>query len=32
LLRGERGGVIEFLIVGPVGAAGNWKVLLDRRV
>lgn len=25
LLRGESGGVVELLVVGPVGAAGKWK-------
>ena len=29
LLRGERGGVIEFFVVGPVGAAGKKKFWLD---
>lgn len=29
LLRGESGGVIELLVVGPVGAAGNEKILSE---
>jgi hypothetical protein len=34
LLRGERGGVIEFFVVGPVGTAGNerWLEQLSLRV
>lgn len=30
LLRGESGGVVELLVVGPVGAAGKWKKVLVR--
>lgn len=34
LLRGERGGVIEFFVVGPVGTAGKekWLEQLSLRV